>query len=120
MLEVCLCKLAIYKLKILGRGKFEYYKSMGGTTKRGGGNKFLKFSGGGEGWGAKGGNTILDFSTFGHKTFGTQIQFFSACLYCQKQLKMKILIGNGIILILKSILLEHCTCKKVLKQSIFF
>ena len=33
MLEVRLCKPAIYKLKILGRGKFEYYKSMGGTTK---------------------------------------------------------------------------------------
>ena len=26
----------MYKLKILGVGKFEYYKSMGGTTKRGG------------------------------------------------------------------------------------
>ena len=119
MLEVCLCKLAIYKLKILGRGKFEYYKSMGGTTKRGG-EQIFKVQWGGRVWGAKGGNTILDFSTFGHKTFGTQIQFFSACLYCQKQFKMKILIGNGIILILKSILLEHCTCKKVLKQSIFF
>ena len=91
-----------------------------GEQQKGGGEQIFKVQWGGEGWGAKGGNTILDFSTFGHKTFGTQIQFFSACLYCQKQLKMKILIGNGIILILKSILLEHCTCKKVLKQSIFF
>ena len=45
MLEVCLCKPAIYKLKILGGGKFESYKSMRGTTKKGG-TKFLKFSGG--------------------------------------------------------------------------
>ena len=36
MLEVGLCKPAVYKLKILGGGKFEYYKSMGGTTKMGG------------------------------------------------------------------------------------
>ena len=83
MLEVCLCKLAICKLKILGRGKFDY-KSMGGTTKKGEeGDQIFKVQWRG-GEGAKGGNTILDFSTFGHKTFGTQIQFFSACLYCQK------------------------------------
>ena len=36
MLEICLCKPAIYKLKILGGGKCESYKSMGGTTKTGG------------------------------------------------------------------------------------
>ena len=51
VLEVCLCKPAIYNLKILGGGKFEYYKSIGGTTKKGG-TKFLKFSG----RGAKGGD----------------------------------------------------------------
>ena len=45
MLEVRLCKPAIYKLKILGRGKFEYYKSMG-EVQKGRGTKFLKFSGG--------------------------------------------------------------------------
>ena len=39
MLEV------IFKREILGEGKFEYYKSIGGTTKRGG-DKFLKFGGG--------------------------------------------------------------------------
>ena len=36
VLEICLCKPAIYKLKILGGGKCESYKSMGGTTKTGG------------------------------------------------------------------------------------
>ena len=49
MLKVHLCKPAMYKLKILGVGKFEYYKSVGGTTKRGGGaahDFWLKFSGG--------------------------------------------------------------------------
>ena len=51
VLEVCLYKPTVYKLKNLGGGKFESYKSMGGTTKRwggggkGGGTKFLKFSG---------------------------------------------------------------------------
>ena len=48
MLEIRLCKPAIHKLNILGGGgggEFEYYKSMGGTTKRGE-NKFLKVSGG--------------------------------------------------------------------------
>ena len=35
MLEVRLCKPAIYKLKILGGGKFEYYKSMGQPQKVG-------------------------------------------------------------------------------------
>ena len=34
MLVVHLCKPAIYKLKILGGGEFEYYKSNGGTTKK--------------------------------------------------------------------------------------
>ena len=52
VLEVCLCKPATYKLKILGGGKFKYYKSMGGTAKRGG-TKFLKFSGGGGGGGGE-------------------------------------------------------------------
>ena len=52
MLDVRLCKPAIYKLKILGRGKFEYYKLIGGGgrgrgNKKEGGTKFLKFSGGG-------------------------------------------------------------------------
>ena len=44
VLEVCLCKPAINKLKILGWGKLVYYKSMGETTKRGEA-KFLKCSG---------------------------------------------------------------------------
>ena len=39
MSEVCLWKPAIYELKILDGGKFEYCKSMGVT-------KFLKFIGG--------------------------------------------------------------------------
>ena len=53
VLKVRLRKPAIYKWKILGGGKFEYYKSMGITKKRGEGGgesvagiKFLKFGGG--------------------------------------------------------------------------
>ena len=49
MLEVCLCKPAIYQLKILGGREFEYYKLMGGTTKRGGETKVEKQKGG-RGW----------------------------------------------------------------------
>ena len=57
MLEIHLCKPAIYELRILGGGKFECYKSVGRTTKKvgpssvgeskrkGGGHDFwLKFS----------------------------------------------------------------------------
>ena len=40
-LVISLCKPVIHKLKILGGGKLEYYKSMGGTTKRG--EQILKF-----------------------------------------------------------------------------
>ena len=40
-LVISLCKPVIYKLNILGGGKLEYYKSMGGTTKRG--EQILKF-----------------------------------------------------------------------------
>ena len=50
-------------------------------------------------------------------TTRAKIRLFLACLYCQKQLKTKILIKNGIILILKSVLLkERCT----LQQSLSF
>ena len=45
MLEVRLCRPGKFKLKILGGGKFEYYKSTVVTTKRGV-TKFLKFNGG--------------------------------------------------------------------------
>ena len=38
--------------------EFEYYKSVGETTKRGGGIKFLKFNVGKQ----KGGNTIFDLN----------------------------------------------------------
>ena len=38
VLVVSLCKPVIQKLKILDGGKLEYYKSMGGTTKKGGKN----------------------------------------------------------------------------------
>ena len=48
-------------------------------------------------------------TAFGHKKFGAQIRLFLALLCCQKQLKMKILIKNGIINILKSVLKERCT-----------
>ena len=68
MLDVRLCKPAIYKLKILGRGKFEYYKLIGGGgggwgrgKKKEGGTKFLKFSGGGQ----KGADTIFDLNLVG-------------------------------------------------------
>ena len=49
VLEVRLCKPSIYKLRILGGGKFEYYKSMGGTTKKGGNKQWGEAKGGGEG-----------------------------------------------------------------------
>ena len=47
VLEVRLCKPSIYKLRILGGGKFEYYKSMGGTTKKGGNKQWGEAKGGG-------------------------------------------------------------------------
>ena len=50
MLEVCLCKPAIYKLKILGGEEFQYYKSMGRTTKNGE-NQIFKVQLGGVGGG---------------------------------------------------------------------
>ena len=63
VLEVCLWKPAVYKLKILGGGKFESYKSMGGTTKRGGAHIFKVQ------WGKqKGGITIFDLNLVGEKT----------------------------------------------------
>lgn len=45
---------------------------------------------------------------------------FLGCLYCQKQLKTKFLVKNGMIFILKSVLKE-CAYKKdqLLQQSIF-
>ena len=57
MLEVRLCKPAVYKLKILVKGKFEYYKAMEGTKTKGG-TKSLKFSGGKK----SGGSTIFDLN----------------------------------------------------------
>ena len=57
MLVVSLCKPVTHKLKMLGGGELEHYKSMGGTTKRGDqilefqweGHEFLlKSSGGGD------------------------------------------------------------------------
>ena len=46
VLEVCLRKPAVYKLKTLGVGKLESYKSMGEPQNGGrGGTKFLKLSG---------------------------------------------------------------------------
>ena len=41
--------------------------------------------------------------------FGALIQLFLACLYCQKQLKTKVLVKNGVILILKSVIKESGT-----------
>ena len=61
MLEVRLCKPAIYKLKILGGRKFEHYKSMRGITERG--DPIFKVQ-----WGkAKGGDTIFDLISWGKK-----------------------------------------------------
>ena len=47
MLVVSLCKPVTHKLKMLGGGELEHYKSMGGTTKRG--DKILEFQWGGGG-----------------------------------------------------------------------
>ena len=44
-------------------------------------------------------------NSFGRKKIGTQIRLFLACLCCQKQLKVKSLIKNGII-----------PCSKILTQ----
>ena len=66
VLEVRLWRPATYKWKILGVGEFEYYKSMGWTTKRGkGGTKFLEFSGGKQ---KREGKTIFDLFLVGGKT----------------------------------------------------
>ena len=46
---------------------------------------------------------------FGRQRFDTQIRSLLACPYCQKQLKMKIIIKNGTIFIQKSLLKECCT-----------
>ena len=46
MLEVCLCKPAIYKLKILGGGGDLNTINQWREPQKGGGTKFLKFSGG--------------------------------------------------------------------------
>ena len=35
-------------------------------------------------------------TTFGRQTIDAQIRFLLVCLYCQKQLKIKIIIKNGI------------------------
>ena len=57
VLVVSLCKPVVYKLKILDGGKLQYYKWMGGTTKkREEGTKFWNFSGGKQ----KRRNTIFD------------------------------------------------------------
>ena len=45
MLVVSFCKPVIHKLKILGGGKLEYYKSIGAKTKKKGGGKIWNFSG---------------------------------------------------------------------------
>ena len=50
-------------------------------------------------------------TTSGCQHFGTRICFLLACLYCQKQLKTKIIIKNGIIFIQKSLFKERCTAK---------
>ena len=54
------------------------------------------------------------------KSSAPKFDFFQLVRIVKKQLKMKILIKNGII-ILKSVLKERCTYKKahLLKQSIF-
>ena len=50
MLEVRLYKPAVYKLKILGKGKIEYYKAIKGTKKKGG-NQIFKVQWGKKKWG---------------------------------------------------------------------
>ena len=62
VLEVCLCKPAIHKLKIFSGEKFEYYKSMGEPQK--GGNQILKVQLGEE----KRGITIFNVNLVGRKT----------------------------------------------------
>ena len=54
-------------------------------------------------------------TAFGTKSLALKFNFFLACQYCQKQLKTKILIKNGVILIFTSLLEEP-----TLKQSLSF
>ena len=65
----------------MGGGKFEYYKSMGGTTKKGGNKQWGEAKGGGEGgaqFGLKfsgvgwdfGGNYEFQSTNFGRKNLG--------------------------------------------------
>ena len=44
-----------------------------------------------------------------HEKCGVQIRLFLTCLYCQEQLENKIFLKNGVILVLKYVLKEHCT-----------
>ena len=59
MVVVSMYKPVIHKLKIVGGGKLDYYKSIGGTTKRGEANFEILV---GE---AKGGNKIFDSNLVG-------------------------------------------------------
>ena len=61
-LEVRLCKPAIYKLKVLGRGDLIIINQWGNHKK--GGTKFLKFSGRKQ----KRGDTIFDLTSVGEET----------------------------------------------------
>ena len=74
MLEVCLCKLAIYKLKILGRGKFEFYKSMGEPQKGGGGDQIFKV-------GSKRGDYDFWLKFSGGKNLGGNYVYISVILH---------------------------------------
>ena len=52
---------------------------------------------------------MVAVATFESEKFGAQTWLFLACQYCQKQLKTKNLIKDGIVCILKSVLKECCT-----------
>ena len=56
VLVVSFCKPVIHKLKILGGGKLEYYKSIGAKTKKKRGGQNLKFQ-----WGEAKGEGGHDF-----------------------------------------------------------
>ena len=50
---------------------------------------------------------MIAVTAFVYQKFDAQICFLLACMYCQKQLKMKIIIKNDIVFIQKSLLKER-------------
>ena len=84
VLDVRLCKPAIYKLKILGKGKFEYYKLIGGGggggwEQKGGPKQVFKINWGGD---QKGADTIFDLNLVGGGRWNLGGNYVWKILFC--------------------------------------